>query len=378
LISPHPEPFDFEPRHTGILSARPFKSHRKPAAASSKELDEALIGNSLAMENLKRSILLFSSSSETVLITGESGTGKELIARAIHDLSSRSSKPFVAVNCGALAESLLESELFGHVKGAFTGAATNKKGFFETASGGTIFLDEFAEMSLAMQQSLLRVLQEGTVRPVGSTGAKEIEIDARIVVATHHDLKHDIAQGKFRHDLYYRVNVLQISSPALRHRPEDISTLATHFVRKYNDRNTAKVSETISAEVLDVLEAYSWPGNVRELENIIKRLALCASGVGVITIVHLRSVSEFDQLMSTMIPIYADRSTLSQISRKMNRLSRTKQEPEAHRDNAQLKEYCLLLEGTSGNLSEAARQLNMKRTTLRKRILSLQKKCATG
>ena len=184
------------------------------------------------MRQLKDLIRVVAPSQETVLITGESGTGKELIARAIHDLSPRRNKPFLAVNCGAFAESLLESELFGHVKGSFTGATTNKKGFFEAASGGTIFLDEFAEMSLTTQQRLLRVLQEGTVRPVGSTDAKEIQIDTRIVVATNHDLKRDIAEGKFRQDLFYRINVLQIISPALRDRREDILALAKHFIKK--------------------------------------------------------------------------------------------------------------------------------------------------
>jgi transcriptional regulator with PAS, ATPase and Fis domain len=199
---------------------------------SSTDLDFSLIGSSELMRQLKDLIRVVAPSQETVLITGESGTGKELIARAIHDLSPRRNKPFLAVNCGAFAESLLESELFGHVKGSFTGATTNKKGFFEAASGGTIFLDEFAEMSLTTQQRLLRVLQEGTVRPVGSTDAKEIQIDTRIVVATNHDLKRDIAEGKFRQDLFYRINVLQIISPALRDRREDILALAKHFIKK--------------------------------------------------------------------------------------------------------------------------------------------------
>ena len=209
-------------------------------------LDSKLIGKSEVMRALKKSIRLVANSSETVLITGESGTGKELIAKAIHDLSARRTKAFLALNCGALSESLLESELFGHVKGAFTGATTNKKGFFEAASGGTIFLDEFAEMSLATQQRLLRVLQERIVRPVGSTDAKEIEIDTRIVVATNHDLKRDISESKFRHDLYYRVDLLQINSPALRDRQEEILALAEHFIRQYNDKNSAEVSERIS------------------------------------------------------------------------------------------------------------------------------------
>lgn len=339
-----------------------------------RELDAKLIGASAVMQALKKSIRLVATSEETVLITGESGTGKELIARGIHDLSARRCEPFLAINCGALTESLLESELFGHVRGAFTGAMSSKKGFFEAASGGTIFLDEFAEMSLATQQRLLRVLQEGTVRPVGSTEPKEITIDTRIVVATNHDLNHDVSEGKFRNDLYYRVNVLQINSPALRHRQEDIPALAQHFIRKYNDKNTANVSEGISSEILAVLEAYSWPGNVRELENVIKRLALSASDHGVITPADLQTVPELEQLRIVMMPVIG----LSQVSRKLNRISRARRESESCRHDEQLNEYRQLLDETGGNLTEAARRLNIKRTTLRKRIVSLQRKCAAG
>jgi transcriptional regulator with PAS, ATPase and Fis domain len=173
-----------------------------------------------------------------------------------------------------LTESLLESELFGHVKGAFTGASNNKKGFFEAASGGTIFLDEFAEMSLNTQQRLLRVLQERTVRPIGITDPREIKIDTRVVVATNHDLKSDVSDGRFRKDLYYRVNVLEIRAPALRERPDDIPLLASHFIRRYNEKNRALVSDEIGTMALKILKAYAWPGNVRELENLIKGLAL--------------------------------------------------------------------------------------------------------
>jgi len=250
------------------------------------------------MRNLKKSIRTVATSSETVLITGESGTGKELIARAIHDLGRRRDRPFLPVNCGALTESLLESELFGHVKGAFTGATARKKGFFEAASGGTIFLDEFAEMSLSTQQRLLRVLQERTVRPVGSTGPKEIEIDARVVVATNHDLTRDIIEGRFRKDLYYRVNVLGIRAPALRERLDDIWLLVQHFIREFNETSSRKVSEWITANVLAILKAYSWPGNVRELQNVIKRVALEASDRGVITEADIRSLSEFVPLVA--------------------------------------------------------------------------------
>src|SRR6266498_500005 len=236
-------------------------------------LDTMLIGESDVMLKLKRSIRTVAMSSETVLITGESGTGKELIARAIHDLSARCREPFLAINCGALTESLVESELFGHVRGAFTGAMTNKKGFFEAAGNGTIFLDEFAEMSQATQAKLLRVLEERKVRPVGLTDAKEISFNARVIVATNHDLRKDIRAGKFRHDLYYRVDVLQIRAPALRIRGDDIQLLAKHFIHKYNERNDCQVSDQISSDILDQLKSYSWPGNVRELENVINRLA---------------------------------------------------------------------------------------------------------
>jgi transcriptional regulator with GAF, ATPase, and Fis domain len=226
---------------TRFLPVKVIRPKCEGAYVEQHQLDSRLIGKSEVMQALKKSIHLVANSPETVLLTGETGTGKELIARAIHDQSLRRTKPFLAVNCGALTESLLESELFGHVKGAFTGAATNKKGFFEVASGGTLFLDEFAEMSMATQQRLLRVLQEGTVRPVGSTEAKEVEIDTRVLVATHHDLKRDITEGRFRADLYYRVNVLQVHSPALRDRREDIAALATHFLQKYNRHASAAV-----------------------------------------------------------------------------------------------------------------------------------------
>ncbi len=229
-------------------------------------------------------------------------------------------------------------------------------------------------MSLATQQRLLRVLQEGTVRPVGSTDAKEIEIDTRIVVATNHDLKHDVSEGKFRHDLYYRVNVLQIHSPALHERQEDILALAEHFIRKYNDKNSAKVSECISSEVVAVLESYSWPGNVRELENVIKRFALSASDSGVIREADLQMVPELEQLRIVMMPVVG----LSQVSRKLNCISRVKKESEPCRHDELLNDYRQLLDQTGGNLTEAARRLNIKRTTLRKRITSLQKKCAAG
>lgn len=316
-------------------------------------------------------------SAETVLITGESGTGKELIARAVHDLSSRHSQPFVAVNCGALTESLLETELFGHLKGAFTGANANKRGFFEAAGQGTIFLDEFAEMSLAMQSKLLRVLEEQKVRPVGLTEEKEIELSARVVVATNHDLRHDVSAGKFRHDLYYRINVLQIHAPALRDRRDDILPLAQHFLRKYNERNVCQISDHVSSEVLAHLDAYSWPGNVRELENIINRLAARLGEEGVLSQLDLINDPEMNQrnvqsLREVESPA-PERRHFRQIESTSSRV-----QPLGHcqcRARKKLDRYTRLVEEANGNVAEAARRLGIPRETLKNRLKSLREKC---
>jgi two-component system response regulator PilR (NtrC family) len=202
-----------------------------------------------------------------VLITGESGTGKELVARAIHDLSPRAQKPFVSINCGAFTETLLESELFGYVKGSFTGATANRKGLFEAAEQGTIFLDEIGEMSPAMQVKLLRVLQERKVRPVGAH--EETEINTRVIAATNRDLSAMVKDGSFREDLFYRVSVIPMELPPLRERGSDIMELAEHFIAKYRAETGRTI--TISGPAMRLLEAYSWPGNVRELEHTIER-----------------------------------------------------------------------------------------------------------
>ncbi len=213
--------------------------------------------------------------SAAVLITGESGSGKELIAGAIHYSGSRASKPFVAVNCGAIPGTLLESELFGHVKGAFTDAHRNKNGLFQEADGGTIFLDEVGELPMELQVKLLRVLQEGEIRRVGDT--KSIKIDTRVVAATIRDLRAEIKAGGFREDLFYRLNVIELKLPALRERPADLEALALHFVDKFSKR-FGKPAKVFSKEALDAISAYQWPGNVRELENAVERAMILEEG----------------------------------------------------------------------------------------------------
>jgi len=236
---------------------------------------ENIVGASGTMEKLKQTIRTVASSASTVVIYGESGTGKELVARAIHTCSPRAAEPFVSINCGAFPETLLESELFGYVKGAFTGATQNKAGLFEVAGGGTVFLDEISEMSLAMQVKLLRVLQERVIRPVG--GTTEIAIDVRLIAATNNDLDRMVADGAFREDLYYRISVIPISVPPLRERREDIPLLANHFLKKFVAASGKSIVR-IAAHSLEELQRYEWPGNVRQLENTIERaVALEAS-----------------------------------------------------------------------------------------------------
>ncbi|HXB20378.1 MAG TPA: sigma-54 dependent transcriptional regulator, partial [Candidatus Solibacter sp.] len=236
--------------------------------AASRNSLENIIGNSPAITKLKETIRTIAATGSTVLIYGESGTGKELVARAVHASSPRASEPFVSINCGAFPETLLESELFGYVKGAFTGANNNKRGLFEIAAGGTVFLDEIGEMSVAMQVKLLRVLQERSIRPVG--GAQESPIDVRVIAATNRDLKQMVADHLFREDLYYRVSVIPISVPPLGERRDDIAQLAQHFLKKYS-LAAQKTIGKIHPDSLSALRSYSWPGNVRQLENAIER-----------------------------------------------------------------------------------------------------------
>jgi two-component system response regulator PilR (NtrC family) len=248
-----------------VLSKQNFALRRD--AATRNSLDN-IIGSSPAMEKLKQTVRTVASTASTVLIQGESGTGKELVARAVHVCSPRASDTFVSVNCGAFPEALLESELFGYVKGAFTGANQNKRGLFEVADGGTIFLDEISEMTLAMQVKLLRVLQERTVRPVG--GTSEIAIDVRVIAATNREMDKAVAENVFREDLYYRLNVIPIRVPPLRERREDVALLVNHFLKKYASAAGRNILR-LHPSSLEILCGYEWPGNVRQLENTVER-----------------------------------------------------------------------------------------------------------
>jgi two-component system response regulator PilR (NtrC family) len=274
------KPFDVEELKIIVNNATERKQLRQENALLRRELRERnsvknLIGRSPRMQAVYDMIQIVAANSSTILITGESGTGKELVARALHDCGPRASAPFVSVNCGAFTETLLESELFGYMKGAFTGAVGNQKGLFEAASGGSIFLDEIGEMSLSMQVKLLRVIQERKIRRVG--GTEELGIDVRIIAATNRDLNKLMEEGRFREDLFYRVSVIPIELPPLRQRREDIRELAFHFLDKFK-RNSGKPNLQISEEALRCLDSYSFPGNVRQLEHIIERAVALETG----------------------------------------------------------------------------------------------------
>mgnify|MGYP001390585328 FL=1 len=241
---------------------------------AAKQVLHPFIGSSASAEALRTLIARVASSTATALITGESGTGKELVARALHDQSDRSQANFVPINCAAIPTGLVESELFGHRKGSFTGAMTDRIGRFELANGGTIFLDEIGDLSLDMQVKLLRVLQERTVDPVG--GLKSVEVDVRVVAATHRDLEAEIEGGRFREDLYYRLNVLPLNTPALRQRAQDVPALLAHFADHFVSKGQTPI--TFTTDFIEALKDYAWPGNVRELSNLVDRFNTLFSG----------------------------------------------------------------------------------------------------
>src|SRR5437899_9945048 len=246
----------------------------RPAPVAQPSPD-GMIGSSPQVQQLMHLVRRVAVSPSAVLLRGESGTGKELLARALHEHSPRAGKAFVKVHCAALSPGLLESELFGHVKGAFTGAHEDKIGRFELADGGTLFLDEIGDITLEVQIKLLRVLQEMTFERVGSS--EPLQVDVRVIAATHQNLERFIKEGRFREDLYYRINVISVLVPPLRERREDIAELALHFLKVHGDRS-GKTMLQIDDDALGILKAYSWPGNIRQLENVIERAVVVAEG----------------------------------------------------------------------------------------------------
>jgi two-component system response regulator PilR (NtrC family) len=241
---------------------------KKPKSTAKAGRETFIIGESKALRDLLKMMERIASTTSNVLVIGESGTGKELVARQLHDWSDRAKKPFVAVNCGAIPENLIESELFGHKRGSFTGAVADKPGLFEVASGGTLFLDEIGELPLSMQVKLLRAIQSRTIRRVG--GNEDQKIDVRLIAATNRNLEKMVADGTFREDLYYRLNVLMLTTPPLRERREDIPILVEHFFKKCAAK-FGKELQGVTPEAMHALENYAWPGNVRELENQVER-----------------------------------------------------------------------------------------------------------
>ena len=342
----------------GIKRRRKEEERRTLRRAMSKAVDRGeIVGRSDVMQEVFRLVEQVAPARSTVLITGESGTGKELIAKAIHEASTRAGRPFVTVNSSNIPSELLESELFGHTRGAFTGAIAAKKGLFEVADGGSIFLDEIGDIPPETQVRLLRVIQEREFTPLGDTTPRRV--DVRIVAATNIDLKEAVRQGGFREDLYYRLAVVPIELPPLRDRHEDILPLAQHFIQKYNEENARNVSEHIAPEVLAMLESYSWPGNVRELENTIERAVVIAPG-DEMTRECLRPEISDPQSVVSSSHSGASNGAVQDIGRGINFYE------EVRRFEIDLIRRAL--EQTSGHQSRAARLLGMNATTLNSKI----------
>lgn len=306
-----------------------------------------IIGESSSIIKIKELIERIAPTSATILVTGESGTGKELVAKSIHDQSERRDNPFIAIDCGAIPENLLEDELFGHVKGAFTDASTNREGKFEAADKGTIFLDEIGNMSLQLQTKLLRVIQEKEITPIGSSSVKYI--DVRIVAATNLDLKEEILKGNFREDLYYRLNVIPIHLPPLRERKVDIPRLIEHFNQKASIKNSLPIV-TFSKDVLNLLIKYRWQGNIRELENTIERLVILQPSNGNIKIENLPDELRFQKNYDIIQSIHPGFNLDAVVK------------------NIEQKYINEALEISGGVKAKAAKLLGLKRTTLVQKI----------
>ncbi len=332
------KPLDFDKLQQTLSGALAHTRLNEPLTAGFPANQFGMVGDSPAMRALLNNIALVAPSDATVLIHGESGTGKELVARALHASSARSRRPLVTLNCAALNESLLESELFGHEKGAFTGADKRREGRFVEADGGTLFLDEIGDISPLMQVRLLRAIQEREVQRVGSN--QTLSVDVRLIAATHRDLGEEVSAGRFRQDLYYRLNVVTIDMPPLRQRREDIPQLARYFLQRYAERNR-KAVQGFTPQAMDLLIHYAWPGNIRELENAVERAVVLLTG---------EYISERELPLAIAGTPVADVPHGDDVIQPLVEV-----EKEA---------ILAALEKTGGNKTEAARQLGITRKTL--------------
>ncbi|HDQ39627.1 MAG TPA: sigma-54-dependent Fis family transcriptional regulator [Desulfonatronum sp.] len=321
-----------------------------------------MIGHSPAMNDLLRQIEQVAQTSATILITGESGTGKELVARNIHVRSRRAQKTFVPVNCGAMPENLIESELFGHVRGAFTGAVRDKKGLVEEARGGTLFLDEIGDISPALQVKLLRLLQEGEFKCVGDHRSQHA--DLRFIAATHQDLTEKIGKGEFREDLFYRLNVINVQLPPLRDRTEDIPLLASYFFKKYKLLHDKKDVLEISSQAMETLRKYSWPGNVRELENVIERGVILCTG----TVLKQEDLALNGPVLAHSAQLFSSEEIFAMPF---------KDAKDKLVEEFQSAYLCKVLAKHGGNVSQAARDSGIKRQYLHKLMREAQVMSAT-
>ena len=311
---------------------------------------EDIVSQDYKMRQIFDLVKRIADTKSTVLIRGETGTGKELIARAIHNISSRADRPFIPVDCAALTETILESELFGHIKGSFTGAVSDKKGLFEAADGGTVFLDEVGHVSTSIQAKLLRVLQDGVIKRVGDVNSRKV--DTRLISATNEDLEKSVQEGTFREDLYYRINVVPIWIPPLRDRKGDIPLLVEHFINKYNYLEKKNL-KSISGDALNILMSYDWPGNVRELENFIQRAVVL--GVGPI-------------ILPRDLPASV---RISETAERRDTVSRTGNFRKARKMAIEVFEKRFLIEAlkkNNGNVSKTAKEIGLDRRNLQKKI----------
>lgn len=312
----------------------------KRAVSNLQQNEQVMVGESPIVRQLRKLVAKVAPTDSTVLLTGESGSGKEVLARTLHGMSLRSERPFVPINCGAISPELIESELFGHAKGAFTGANESHQGLFYYAQGGTLFLDEIGELPLSMQTKLLRVLEDRRIRPVGST--KEVDVDVRIVAATNVNLDVEVKRGRFRQDLYYRLQVMPIEMPPLRSRPEDIELLANYFIKVFAKKLRIDPLK-ISPDMLARLQAYEWPGNVRELRNFIER---------------------------SLILGYFPKEDLP-LNLDLDEREHTAEDPQNESLEQVEKAHILrVLNACSGNKSEAARRLGVSRKTLERKCMA--------